>query len=228
MRSWPDWQWQYSCAVRSRVSIRGKIPPRCVPGWQSVAIFSPHASPRGSRTGKVPLHGKIRAPCIRKRAPFGKICAPCIRKALQTAVWEYTARRSCQEGALFAARAPRIIHGAQILPFLGAPFERFDLFRVGWGGARVSRTVPVCAGWRGCFVGSPHAAPSCSPLTRKMLLLLRPPSRETCPLSPCEVCVHSASSHAGQAHSPRVAGYIPPRRPRAFCPARPFCGGARC
>jgi hypothetical protein len=154
MRPWPDWQWQYSCTVRSRVSIRGKIPPRCVPGQQSVAIFSPHASPRGPRTGKVPLHGKICAPCIRKRAPFGKICAPCIRKALQTAVWEYTARRSCQEGALFAARAPRIMHGAQILPFLGAPFERFDLFRVGWGGARVSRTVPVCAGWRGCFVGS--------------------------------------------------------------------------
>ena len=214
--------------VRSRVPGDGNISPWCVPGWQSVAIFSPHASPRGPRTGKVPLHGKIRAPCIRKRAPFGKICAPCIRKALQTAVWEYTARRSCQEGALFAARAPRIMHGAQILPFLGAPFERFDLFRVGWGGARVSRTVPVCAGRRGCFVGSPHAAPSCSPLTRKMLLLLRPPSRETCPLPPCEVCVHSASSHAGQAHSPRVAGYIPPRRPRAFCPARPFRGGARC
>ena len=32
MRSWPDWQWQYSRAVRFRASIRGKIPPRCVPG----------------------------------------------------------------------------------------------------------------------------------------------------------------------------------------------------
>ena len=208
MRSWPDWQWQYSCAVRSRVSIRGKIPPRCVPGWQSVAIFSPHASPRGPQTGKVPLHGKIRAPCIRKRAPFGKICAPCIRKALQTAVWEYTARRSCQEGALFAARAPRIMHGAQILPFLGAPFERFDLFRVGWGGARGSRTAlalygavlvfralsPFVRGGAAVSWVRSHAASSCSPLTRKMLLLSRPPSRETCPLPPCEVCVHSASS----------------------------------
>ena len=55
---------------------------------------------------------------------------------------------------LFAAQTPRIMHDARILPFLGAPFERFDLFRVGWGGARVSRTVPVCAGWSGCFVGS--------------------------------------------------------------------------
>ena len=33
------------------------------------------------------------------------------------------------------------MHSAQILPFLGAPFERFDLFRVGWGGARGSRTA---------------------------------------------------------------------------------------
>ena len=153
MRSWPDWQWQYSCAVRSRVSIRGKIPPRCVPGWQSVAIFSPHASPRGPRTGKVPLHGKIRAPYIRKRAPFGKICAPCIRKALQTAVWEYTARRSCQEGALFAARAPRIIHGAQILPFLGAPFERFDLFRVGVGRCSCFAHCPRLRGVARLFCG---------------------------------------------------------------------------
>ena len=207
-----------------------------------MAIFSPHASPRGPRTGKVPLHGKIRAPCIRKRAPFGKICAPCIRKALQTAVWEYTARRSCQEGALFAARAPRIIHGAQILPFLGAPFERFDLFRVGWGGVRGSRTAlalygavfavralsPFVRGGAAVSWVRSHAASSCSPLTRKMLLLSRLPSRETCPLPPCEVCVHSASSHAEQAHSPRVAGHVPPRRPRAFCPARPFRGGARC
>ena len=116
MRSWPDWQWQYSRAVRSRVSIRGNIPPRCVPGRPSVTIFSPHASQKRPRTGKSPVCGKIRVPCIRKRAGSGKICALCIRKAPQTAFRERTARRSCQEGPLFAARAPRIMHGAQILP----------------------------------------------------------------------------------------------------------------
>ncbi len=121
MRSWPDWQWQYSRAVRSRASIRGNIPPRCVPGRPSVTIFSPHASQKRPRTGKSPVRGKIRAPCIRKRAPFGKICAPCIRNAPQTAVGGYTARRSCQEGVLFAARAPRIMHGAQILPSAVVP-----------------------------------------------------------------------------------------------------------
>ena len=121
MRSWPDWQWQYSRAVRSRVSIRGNIPPRCVPGRSSVTIFSPHASQKRPRTGKSPVRGKIRVPCIRKRAGSGKICALCIRKAPQTAFRERTARRSCQEGPLFAARAPRIMHGARILPSVAAP-----------------------------------------------------------------------------------------------------------
>ena len=180
--------WQDYALMRSRVSIRGKIPPRCVPGRQSVASFALHASQKRPRTRKEGLRGKIRAPCIRKRAGFGRICAPCIRKALQTAVWEYTARRSCQEGALFAAQAPRIMHGAQILPFLGAPFERFDLFRVGWGGARGSRTalalygggargsrtVPVCAGWRGCFVGSLSCSFELLPASAQDALVVAP------------------------------------------------------
>ena len=120
MRSWPDWQWQHSRAMRSRGSCRGKIPPRCVPGRHSVAIFSLHVSQKGPRTGKSPVRGKIHAPCIRKRAGSGRICAPCIRKAPQTAAGGYTARISCQEGALFAARPPRIMHSAQILPSFGA------------------------------------------------------------------------------------------------------------
>ena len=65
MRSWPDWQWQYSRAMRSRGSCRGEIPPRCVPGRQFVASFALHASQKWSRTGKSPVRGKIRAPCIR-------------------------------------------------------------------------------------------------------------------------------------------------------------------
>ena len=65
MRSWPDWQWQYTRAVRSQASIRGKIPPRCVPRHQSVASFALHASRKRPRTEKSPVRGKIRAPCIR-------------------------------------------------------------------------------------------------------------------------------------------------------------------
>ena len=65
MRSWPDWQRQYSRAMRPQVPCRGKISPRCVPGRQSVASFALHASRKWPRTGKSPVRGKIRAPCIR-------------------------------------------------------------------------------------------------------------------------------------------------------------------
>ena len=95
-------QWQDIAAMRSRAAIRGSFFASCVPegasdgksapSWQNIAAMHP------------------------KRAGFGKICAPCIRKAPQTGVRGCTARRSCQEGALFAARAPRIMHGARILP----------------------------------------------------------------------------------------------------------------
>ena len=72
MRSWPDWQWQYSRAMRSRGSCRGKIPPRCVPGRQSGASFALHASRKRPRTGKSPVHGKIRAPCIRNERALAR------------------------------------------------------------------------------------------------------------------------------------------------------------
>ena len=72
MRSWPDWQWQYTRAMRSRALCRGKIPPRCVPGRQSGAIFSLHVSQKGPRTGKSPVRGKIRTPCIRNELALAR------------------------------------------------------------------------------------------------------------------------------------------------------------
>ena len=69
---------------------------------------------------KGPLPGKIFARCIRKRAGFGKMCAPCIRKAPQIAVGGYTARRSCQELAIFPPEATFGMHGAQNLPRIAA------------------------------------------------------------------------------------------------------------
>ena len=112
--------WQDVANMRSRALADGKILAKCVPGRQSVASFALHASRKRPRAGKPPVRGKIRAPCIRKRAGFGRICAPCIRKAPQTAFRERTARRSCQEGPLFAAWTPRIMHGARILPSFSA------------------------------------------------------------------------------------------------------------
>ncbi len=65
-------RWQYSRAMRSRALCRGKISPRCVPGRQSVAIFSLHVSQKGPRTRKSPLPGKIRAPCIRNELALAR------------------------------------------------------------------------------------------------------------------------------------------------------------
>ena len=189
--------------VRSRVPGDGNISPWCVPGRQSVASFALHVSQKVPRTGKSPVRGKIRAPCIRKRAGFGRICAPCIRKALQTAVWEYTARRSCHEGPAFAARTPRIMHGARILPFLGVSFGSCGRGE-GRGGARgtgaahAARARPpaLCEAAR-CFRGFISCSFELSPLTRTMLLLLRLLSRETRSLPPsCVRRVRSAAPYA--------------------------------
>ena len=49
MRSWPDWQWQYTRAVRPpQVPIRGKILPRCVPVRLPMEKCSRNASPGGN------------------------------------------------------------------------------------------------------------------------------------------------------------------------------------
>ena len=86
--------------MRSRALCRGKISPRCVPGRQSVAIFSLHASQKGPRTGKSPLPGKIRTPCIRKRAGSGKICALCM-------IWGSRTGKGTLRGKIIARCIPK-------------------------------------------------------------------------------------------------------------------------
>ena len=98
--------WQDIAAVRSRAAIRGGFFASCVP--------------EGASDGKSAPSWQHIAAVHPKRAGFGKICAPCIRKALRTGVRGCTARMPCHEGAPFAARAPQIMHGAQILPSFDA------------------------------------------------------------------------------------------------------------
>ena len=125
MRPWPDWQRQYSRAVRSRGSCRGKIPPRCVPRRQSVASFALHASRKRPRTEKSPVRGKIRAPCIRNelalaryarhasekpcKQPFGNTPREDLarkgRLSLHGPLESCTARRSCHPSWRQTARA---------------------------------------------------------------------------------------------------------------------------
>ena len=58
--------------VRSWAAIRGNFSPWCVPGRQSVAIFSLHASLKGPRTGKAPLPGNISPPCIQNELALAR------------------------------------------------------------------------------------------------------------------------------------------------------------
>ena len=128
MRSPGVRQWRDLAAMRSRAAIRGGFFTSCVPegasdgksapSWQHIAAMHP------------------------KRAGFGKIFAPCIRKALRTGVRGCTARRSCQEGAPFAARAPQIMHGVRILPSFGAR-RVLGLMRERLG-AGLRKRIPYC------------------------------------------------------------------------------------
>ena len=83
--------------MRSRALCRGKISPRCVPGRQSVAIFSLHVSQKGPRTGKAPLPGKIRTPCIRNELALARYARHVSEKPrkppLEDTPREYLARK---------------------------------------------------------------------------------------------------------------------------------------
>ena len=121
MRSWPDWQWQYSCAVRSRVSIRGNISPRCVPGrlpmakcsrntlpsvrpWQDFAVVRFRGSSRGEimpwcvpgrrSVAAFSLHAFPKGPRTGKAPVRGNISPPCIQNGLASARY---ARRASEK-----------------------------------------------------------------------------------------------------------------------------------
>ncbi len=108
-------RWQNAREMRSPASDSGKISPQRVFGRRSVAAFSLHAFPKGPRTGKTPVRGKIRAPCIRNelalaryarhvsekpcKQPFGntprKYLAMKGPLSLRAPLRSCTARRSC-------------------------------------------------------------------------------------------------------------------------------------
>lgn len=112
-----------------------------------MASFSLHASQKWLRTGKSTPSWQHIAAVYPKQAGFGKICAPCIRKAPQIAVRGCITRISCQEGALFAARTPRIMHTAQILPSVAAEQrERSQARRRPYGAAACLGTAEQGAG----------------------------------------------------------------------------------
>ena len=91
--------------MHSRALCRGKIPPRCVPGRQSVAIFSLHVSQKGPRTGKRGLRGKIRAPCIQNELALAR-CARHVSEKPRKPPSEDTPRED------LARKGPFSLHGS--------------------------------------------------------------------------------------------------------------------
>ena len=96
---------QDSAAVRSRALADGKMLAKCVPGRQSVAIFSLHASRKWPRTGKSPVRGKIRAPCIRNELALARYARHVSEKPRKPPL-EDTPREDLARKGLFSLHRP--------------------------------------------------------------------------------------------------------------------------
>ena len=179
--------WQDIAAVRSRAAIRGSFFTSCVP--------------EGASDGKSASSRQHIAAMHPKRAGFGKICAPCIRKAPQTGVRGCTARIPCHEGALFAARAPQIMHGAQILPSFDAR-RALGLMRGRLGSGCVS-ALRIAADGPACRHGiSLRSAAAAYPAAERLAL------RHAAIAPPCSRCpalFRSAAASHDPAHKKRPA-----------------------
>ena len=134
--------------MRSRALCRGKIPPRCVPGRQSGASFALHASRKGPRTGKSPVRGKIRAPCIRNELALARYARHASEMPRKSPSEDTPREDLARKAPPFAARAPRIMHSAQILPSAAEQRERSQPRRRPYGQRNGARAASCRAGWR--------------------------------------------------------------------------------
>ncbi len=98
-------RWRDRVLMHSRALCRGKIPPRCVPGRQSVAGFALHASRKRPRAGKSPLLGKIRAPCIRNELALARYARHVSEKPRKPPL-EDTPREYLAKKGPFSLRGP--------------------------------------------------------------------------------------------------------------------------
>ena len=176
-------RWQDVANMRSRALADGKMLAKCVPGRQSVASFALYASQKRSRTGKSPVRGKIRAPCIRNELALAGYARHASEKPCKQPFGN-TPREDLARKGRFSLRG-----------LLESCMRRESChswaFRLGVAGearGEVVRGVPaqrmrlaLCEAARR-FRGFISCSFELSPLTRTMLLLLRLPSRETCPL----------------------------------------------
>ena len=164
MRSWPDWQWQYTRAMRSRVPCRDKIPPRCVPGRLPMEKCSQNAFPGGNPWQVLrSMHPK---------SGFGRenrqfVATYCRRVSKMSWLWQDMRAMHPKSPANRLSGT----HGAKILPGKGSfrctgpsnharranlailrrlTFRRRDTFAEGWDAS----SLPV----RWCRFGHPRLA----------------------------------------------------------------------
>ena len=169
-------RWQNAREMRLPASDSGKMSPRCVPRLPALAVFRRDAFPGGdpwqffrlmrSRRGLGREKRRFVATFRRHASETGwfwqdmRVMHP--KSPANSRLGMHRAKILPLSGP-FPVRDPRITHGGQILPFLGASFERFDLSRAGRLAVRASLAgrlavralLPPCVGWRGCFAGSP-------------------------------------------------------------------------
>lgn len=195
-----------------------------------MASFALHVSQKAPRTGKAPLPGNISPPCIQNELTLARFARhvsekPC-KSPSEDASREYLARKE-----------PFLLH---------RPLESCTtreschswVFRLGVAGearGEAGRGVPaqrmrlaLCEAARR-FRGFIPCSFELSPLTRTMLLLLRLPSRETCPLPtpPREARTFRGALCEVSAFASRRWVCLSPFT-RRLCLVRSFRGGARC
>ena len=148
--------WQDYAVVRSRAAGHGKMLAKCVPRRPTVARYR-----RGAFSGGDPWQlfrfMRSRRGLGREKRQFAATYRRHVSKmswlrqdiramhpkSPQTGVRGYTARRSCQEGAIFAARAPQIMHGARILPRPDGAEQHRGVRRTRYAAAPVAPVAPA-------------------------------------------------------------------------------------
>lgn len=90
--------------AQSKDVFLGKISPQCIPKRQAMAIFRRDVFPKGLRTGKTPLRGKISPRCMQNQLILARsasyVCLKPGKTQLGNTSHEYLARKglfSCPE-----------------------------------------------------------------------------------------------------------------------------------
>ena len=92
-------------STRSRLFGGGKMLAKCVPRCLAMARLCSDAFPKGPRTGKTPVRGKICAPCIQNELVLARYACHVSKKPCKSSL-EDTPRADLATKALFSRPRP--------------------------------------------------------------------------------------------------------------------------